>query len=465
MPAKYVIHTKTVPHRFEPVTRSGVIAWEEGCLKCAVCVKTLCIYNVYGHRGLNAYQMIDSIDNECMNCFRCVQSCPKELIHKSINPEFKAIGDTYWTPNIIGSLWYQAETGKIPVSGAGYPGPFSGPGFDSMWTDMSEIVRPTRDGIHGREYISTAVDIGKKPSCLTFDSQGKLAREVTGVVNIPLPIMLRIPSFGSVTHQTVKGWAMAAKRLSTLLAVPQEWMDPALDAFAGNIIPIVNEKPSQGSETSGNHPLVEIGEPAAVAASEEARENNLEDAIIVVTVPLQEGVEQRALDLVKKGFPVIHIQGTRQGTFRDNPSRSLKEGIRAVHLKLIEENVRDQVTLLASGGLAMAEHVAKAIICGADGVYVDFPLLVALECRMCGRCIKGLSCPVRVEEATPEWVALRCINLLGAWHNQLLEVMGAMGIRDARRLRGESGRAMFFEDLDESTFGSLGEVKEGYELE
>ena len=26
-----------------------------------------------------------------------------------------------------------------------------------MWTDMSEIVRPTRDGIHGREYISTSV--------------------------------------------------------------------------------------------------------------------------------------------------------------------------------------------------------------------------------------------------------------------------------------------------------------------
>ena len=64
MPAKYVIDTKTVPPRFEPITRSGVIAWEEGCLKCAVCVKTLCIYRVYDHRGLNAAQMIDSIDNQ-----------------------------------------------------------------------------------------------------------------------------------------------------------------------------------------------------------------------------------------------------------------------------------------------------------------------------------------------------------------------------------------------------------------
>ena len=33
---------------------------------------------------------------------------------------------------------------------------------------MSEIVRPTRDGIHGREYISTSVDIGRKLPHLAF---------------------------------------------------------------------------------------------------------------------------------------------------------------------------------------------------------------------------------------------------------------------------------------------------------
>jgi len=65
---------------------------------------------------------------------------------------------------MILTTWDQAENGRIPVSGAGYRGRFCGPGFDSMWTDMSEIVRPTRDGIHGREYISTSVDIGQAPA-------------------------------------------------------------------------------------------------------------------------------------------------------------------------------------------------------------------------------------------------------------------------------------------------------------
>ena len=113
----------------------------------------------------------------------------------------------------------------------------------------------------------------------------------------------------------------------------------------------------------------------------------------------------------------------------------------------------------------MAEHVAKALICGADAVFIDFPINIALECRMCGRCIEGLSCPVEIDQAPSTWVASRTVNLLGAWHNQLLEVMGAMGIRDARRLRGEVGRAMFFEELDRATFGSMGGTEEGCELE
>jgi hypothetical protein len=54
----------------------------------------------------------------------------------------------------------------------------------------------------------------------------------------------------------------------------------------------------------------------------------------------------------------------------------------------------------------------------------------------------------------------RIINLMGAWHSQILEMMGAMGIREARRLRGESGRAIFFEEIDRDTFGKLFKKRE-----
>ncbi|MGD8702919.1 MAG: glutamate synthase-related protein, partial [Desulfosarcina sp.] len=106
--------------------------------------------------------------------------------------------------------------------------------------------------------------------------------------------------------------------------------------------------------------------------------------------------------------------------------------------------------------IAMAEHMAKAIICGADAVTVDHALLIALECRLCGRCRDDLSCPVELDEPLDAgWGRDRIINLVAAWQSQLIELMGAMGIREARRLRGEVGRSMSFEDLEKEHFGPI----------
>ncbi|MBW1782335.1 MAG: hypothetical protein JRL30_16545 [Deltaproteobacteria bacterium] len=464
MPVKYAIHTSPAPHRFEPVTRSGIIAWEEGCLKCAVCVKKQCVYGVYDHRGLNPRQMIESIDNLCMSCLRCVQNCPKELIHKSLNPEYEAIGDAWWTPNVIAGLWDQAETGKIPVSGAGYPGPFSGPGFDAMWTDMSEIVRPTRDGIHGREYISTAIDLGKTPGHLFFDEQGGL-EETPHLVDIPLPIILKMPSFGAICPETLKGWAIAAKRLGTLFSLPLEVMDASLEAFHPWLLPAVPSGIVEHPAIPEGARVVEIpwneqwqAEVAAVTASSPS-------LLVAMRVPMTKDAAGTVLTLVRAGVSIIHLEATLNSRFHDDDTAYIKEGIRSVHLKLVEENIREGITLLVSGGLSMAEHVTKSLICGADGVLIDFPILIALECRMCRRCTEGLSCPVDVDKATAEWTASRVVNLVGAWHNQLLEMMGAMGIRDARRLRGEAGRAMFFEELERDTFSQMGVLEEGCDIE
>jgi hypothetical protein len=108
-----------------------------------------------------------------------------------VNPEWRRLGDAYFTPDILSTTWYQAESGRIPVSGGGYGGPFSGAGFDSMWTDMSEIVRPTRDGIHGREYISTSVDIGRKLPHLSF-ADG-VPGDAPPLVQIPMPATASAP--------------------------------------------------------------------------------------------------------------------------------------------------------------------------------------------------------------------------------------------------------------------------------
>ena len=133
----------------------------------------------------------------------------------------------------------------------------------------------------------------------------------------------------------------------------------------------------------------------------------------------------------------------------------LKEMIRKIHTSLIQKGHRDEVTLIAGGGVALAEHMAKAVICGADLISVDLPLMIGLECHLCDRCAPGMSCPAKLQDVPFDYAAGRMTNLIAAWHDQLIEMMGAMGMREARRLRGDVGRAMFFEDLEEETFGKL----------
>ncbi len=155
----------------------------------------------------------------CQSCFRCVQECTKGIFSRAINPEYRALGDDYWQADIIHRTWYQAHTGKIPVSGAGYRGPFVGKGFDSMWTDMSEIVRPTRDGIHGREYINPGIELSRRKTRLTFNKDMTIASDVPPIFEIPIPVLFRQPDFGILSETVFHAMVRAASELGTMMFI------------------------------------------------------------------------------------------------------------------------------------------------------------------------------------------------------------------------------------------------------
>jgi hypothetical protein len=182
------------------------------------------------------------------------------------------------------------------------------------------------------------------------------------------------------------------------------------------------------------------------------------DLLVSIRMPAISYAEnvKKVLDYSRAGFDLIHCVANERGyePGLDN-GLHLKDIVKEIHAALLREGLRDEVTFMASGGIAMAEHVIKSMLCGANLVGVDVPLLVALECRVCRNCREGGECPVGISQADPKWASRRIINLIGAWHNQLLEMMGAMGIREARRLRGEQGRVMFMEDLENDTFAQL----------
>ncbi len=150
---------------------------------------------------------------------------------------------------------------------------------------------------------------------------------------------------------------------------------------------------------------------------------------------------------------MVHLMADDSGRAPRIPGNPfLKDTLQGIHLRLVGKGIRDQVTLLVSGGIAAAEHVPKAIISGADGVMITKPLLIGLECLACRECTLPKQCPRRLPDIDPEWGATRLVNLMGAWRNQLLEVLGAMGLREVRRLRGETGRALYFDQLESEVF-------------
>jgi ferredoxin len=455
MPKKYSIEVIPAASRAAPIGKYRIDRGAEDCISCGRCVKT-CVYGVHTRREDDPRRLAEPLDQHCKGCFRCIQECPRNALTIQYSDKYLRLGDSYWTPEIIAKTWYQAETGKVPVSGAGYGGPFSGQGFDAMWTDMSEIVRPTRDGIHGREYISTAVDIGRKPSALTFDARGSITSTIPTTLTIPLPIILNTLPFGR-SERVHDALARAASRLDTLMLVDlEEWLRRAPDA---HLVPFISREEQQRlpHDLLQGCPMIELEYTGAVPEIVKAVKSGSPETIISVRLSCGECVRERVEALVSAGAEIIHLHAdlTGQASSASGDPCYLKDVIREVHGQLVDLKVRDEMTLVVSGGIALPEHVAKAILCGADITAIDLPLLIALECHDCKDSLNGLSCPIRLEELDVQWGAQRIINLLAAWRNQLLEVLGAMGLREVRRLRGEVGRAIFAEDLQREVFEPL----------
>jgi len=462
MPEKYHIKTKPVPPRRPRIGRCGVVDWREDCANCHNCVKKACVFDRYREEASYIRDMreMDALFFQCMGCFSCVQQCTKGLLALSLNPVYERLGNGYWTPQIIETTWTQAETARIPVSGAGYRGPFSGPGFDSMWTDMSEIVRPTRDGIHGREYISTAVDIGRKPALLQFEA-GAASGNMPPLVDIPMPMVIdMMPAGYRLTNLLPIFKAVAAQTGIIAIVDSRDWdmLGNDLEQYLPHLAFYLHDSsPLPGPEILQKMRLIEIGDGDNV----EQRIAQLKDInpgiVVAVRIEMDSHGVERSIELAGKPFiEALHLVADVNGNeLNAGAPRFIKDMLRQVHSSLVASGIRNEVTLIAGGGIALAEHMAKQIICGADLVSVDLPLLIALECLLCRQCNDGLSCRADIKEIDVNYGVGRMTNLIAAWHDQLIEVMGAMGIRDVRRLRGEAGRALFFEELEEATFGKL----------
>lgn len=414
------------------------------CVDIQECVQA-CVYGA--HRVGEGGRISQPIDKLCRGCYRCALSCPKGAICVELNPEFEKIGNSYFTPERIENIYFEAETGRIPVTGAGYGGPFAGKGFDGFWFDSSEIVRPTRDGIHGREYISTMVELGGKPRNLVFKGS-ELVSDPPKIVEIPVPIILDAPLSSSSEKALSLALAKAASILGTFSILRAENYFDNLSPYFPNLIHrIPADRIMEFSKLIEYSRIVEIDyqevEKSRIEGDlKKVREINP----TVITSARVSNIEEMARDvetLARTGIEIIHIH-VEDSIIEHDPD-IIVNTIRSVHSSLVEEHIRDEITLISSGGIAEAAHVPKSIILGADAVAVGLAYQIALGCRVCYDRHRD-DCPMKIEEADIDLASQRIVNLVGSCRDQLLEVLGGMGLRDVRRLRGEIGRRIFYEE-------------------
>ena len=103
-----------------------------------------------------------------------------------------------------------------------------------------------------------------------------------------------------------------------------------------------------------------------------------------------------AAGIARSSADAIVIDGFRGGTgaaprvFRDHVGIPVEAAIASVDAKLRQQGIRNEVSIIASGGIRESADVAKIIALGADAVYIGTAALIALGCRVCGTCNRGV---------------------------------------------------------------------------
>jgi glutamate synthase domain-containing protein 2 len=157
------------------------------------------------------------------------------------------------------------------------------------------------------------------------------------------------------------------------------------------------------------------------------------------------------------GAHMLQIDGAYGGTgaapeiAKKNIAMPIEFAIPKIHRHLEKEGSRDEIVVLASGGVRTAYDIAKIIALGADGCVLGTVELVAIGCTRCSNCERGRGCPYGLtttdpelsQLVAPEWGAQRISNLYQSIQLQLCQVLRRLGLRSIRELRGRTDLLLY----------------------
>ncbi len=471
-----------------------VMVDHDQCMLCGRCVDN-CSYNVF--RMEDGKIRINS--RNCVACHRCLSQCPRDAIMISERPcDYR--NHPLWTGTVRENIFKQAETGKILLGGMGntldYPVI-----FDRLVLDACQVTNPSIDPL--REPMELRTFIGKKPRQLELSygpgNDVELKTKLVKNLQLETPIMIGHMSYGAISLNAQMAMAKAVTEAGTFMGTGEGGLHEGLYPYQNHMIVQVasgrfgvdvnylnrgaaieikigqGAKPGIGGHLPGEKVCADVSCTRMIPEGSDAISPaphhdiySIEDLKQLV-ISLKEATEWQkpvfvkiaavhnvaaiAAGIARSGADAVVVDGFRGGTgaapsvFRDHVGIPIEAAIAAVDTKLRQQGIRNEVSLIASGGIRQSADVTKVICLGADAVYIGTAALVAMGCRVCGTCYRNLCAwgiatqrPDLVARLNPDEAAQNVGNLIHAWTLELAELMGAAGINSIESLRGNRDR-------------------------
>ena len=488
----------SVRHKVPP--KFKVVIDRDTCMKCKRCV-THCSYGALAWNG----ERIVMDNSKCVACQRCALYCPGESISIVLNKDIIYHPHGGYSERIRRIIQSQSGTGGVMLSSTGNDLPHRII-FDDILLDACQVTNPSIDPL--REPVETKVFLGRKPDRLQFDidpidpKKVKLSSKFPPNFEMEMPLMVGHMSLGSISFNACKSIYRAVTELGIVAGSGEGGLHPEFYEFKKNLIPEIasgrfgvnlnylldtvaleikigqGAKPGHGGHLPGekvnklisttrmipkgsdalspypHHDIYSIEDLAQLIAA--LKETTRYKVPIGVKIAAVHNVAPIASGIVRAGADFITIDGYRGGTgaapriIRDHAGIPIEVAIASVDQRLRDEGLREKVTIIAGGSIRYAADLIKIIALGADIGMCSMPVLMAIGCRMCQQCHRGM-CSWGIATQQDHLVkrldvdvgTRRIVNLFRAWKEELKEMLGAMGIDSVESLRGNRDRLRY----------------------
>ena len=465
-----------------------VVRNPDRCIACRVCERQ-CANEV--HRYDPDLKKMLADESRCVNCHRCVTLCPTRALKiVKTGHTFRENGN--WSGQAINEVYRQAQSGGVLLSSMGNPKEYP-VYWDKMLIYASQVTNPSIDPL--REPMETKTFLGRKPTHIHRDAEGDIVPSLPPQLELSTPILFSAMSYGSISYNAHASLARAAEQLGIYYNTGEGGLHQDFYQYGKNTIVQVasgrfgvhkdylsagaaieikmgqGAKPGIGGHLPGAKIVGDVSKTRMIPEGTDAispaphhdiysiedlrqlvfslKEATHYEKPVIVKIAAVHNVAAIASGIARSGADIIAIDGFRGGTgaaptrIRDNVGIPIELALAAVDQRLRDEGIRENVSLVVGGSIRSSSDALKAIMLGADAVYIGTAALLALGCHLCrschgGKCNWGIATqrPDLVKRLNPSVGTERLVNLVHAWTHEMKEMMGGMGINSIEALRG-----------------------------